>query len=424
MKKSVLAIFFVFGSCLPLFAQVDSVVLQESRTLDLQFLISEALLNNPEIQAAAYQMDVMKAKVPQASALADPEITFMREDMPGFRYSQAMYSKFELSQIVRFPSKLSTQGKLASIEDEHAHHEHLEVINEVVEKLKSAYFQLWCIQQNIILSQENARLMKQFINIALIKYGNGQATQSDVLKAQIELSKISNELIELRQQEIGTKSLLMAILNRSTNDTLGVAVIPEDVVFTANLDTIRQLALQMRPMLIHDSLSIKESNIMYTLAKQEYLPDLKFGLTYETLPASGIDAWSISAGITVPFAPWTLGKASARKEEAEAAINKSTSDYYASRNRVLAEINDLFARATGKKQQLESYRAVILPQARQSLKANLTAYETGTINFLTLIDSYRTIVDLTREYFMLRLEFEQAVAGLEKTVGVQNIASL
>src|SRR5437764_2151 len=102
-----------------LYGQADSILIPESQTLDLQFLVAEALINNPEIQASSYQMDVMDAKVPQARSLADPELTFMSEEMPGFDYSQAMYHRWELSQMFRFPSKLSTQERLAGIRAEH-----------------------------------------------------------------------------------------------------------------------------------------------------------------------------------------------------------------------------------------------------------------------------------------------------------------
>ena len=70
---------------------VDTLAIPEPATLDLQFLIAEAMMNNPEIEADAYRMDVMEAKVPQARSLDDPELTFMREEMPGFRWNEATY---------------------------------------------------------------------------------------------------------------------------------------------------------------------------------------------------------------------------------------------------------------------------------------------------------------------------------------------
>jgi outer membrane protein TolC len=404
--------------------QEDSVIVPESETLDLQFLVSEALMNNPEIQAAQYQMDVMDAKASQAGTLDDPELQFMREDMPGFRYNEAMYSRIELMQMFRFPTKLSTESELGRIRAEHAHHDHLEKINKIVATLKSAYYELWLVQQNTVLDNENLRLMKQFSQIAGTKYATGQVPQQDVLKAQVETAMINNELLALHQQEISTKAMLMAILNREQKDTLGFAVIPEEVIFTPSLDSLEHLAFSTRPMLIHDSLSVQESKTMLSLAKQEYLPDFKLGIERVTSPVDGFNGWSLRAGITLPFAPWTLGKANARVEEANAEINRATAVYNGSRNMIRSNIRDKYYKAVAAKQQLDSFRLLIVPQARQSLNASLTAYQTGTTNFLMLIDAYRTLVNMTKEYFMTRMQFEQTVAELEHEVGYQNVATL
>jgi len=348
----------------------------------------------------------------------------MREEMPGFRYSEAMYSRLELMQMVRFPTKLSTQGELARIQAEHAHHDHLEKINEVLEKLKSSYYELWFLQQNIVLTQENVRLMKQFSRIAQTRYGVGSGSQQEFLKSQVELAKLENELIVLRQKELSTKAMLMAILNRAPEDTVGLAVIPEEVVFRPTLDTLQTLALQHRAMLKHDSLSIDESQTMRSLAKQEYLPDLRFGLEYVTGPVDGFRGWSVTAGLTIPFMPWTLGKASARVEEATASIKRNTATYNASRNMVLADVRDLYFKVDADKRQLNAYRQIILPQAQQSLSASLAAYQSGRADFLMLIDAYRTLAELKMNYFMTRMEFEQTIAELERMVGYQNVASL
>jgi cobalt-zinc-cadmium efflux system outer membrane protein len=424
MKRYIFLTFIVLFTNVS-FTQVDSIVIPESPILDLQFLIAEAMLNNPEIQAALYEWDMQEAKIPQAVALDDPELKYLREEMPDFRWSEAMYSRLEFMQMLRFPSKLSTQRLLAEIRAEHAHHDHLEKVNEVISKLKSAYYELWYVQQTIVLTQENIRLMSQFASVARTRYSVGFAQQQDILKAQVEVSVLRNELISLRQQELSAKAMLMSILNRAPNDTLGFAVIPEEIVFTANLDTLLQYAIQNRPMLIHDSLGITEGQTMLSLARQEYLPDIKLGLqrvTYSLI--GGINGWSVSVGITLPFAPWTLGKASARIEEGKAAVEKARSQYQASRQMVVASIKDLYYKTSGLKQRLDIFAKQILPQAKQSLDASLTAYQTNRADFLTLLDAYRTNVDLTKEYFMLRMQFEQTLTQLEREVGSQYAATL
>jgi outer membrane protein TolC len=396
---------------------------QQTITLDLRQLVDEALRNNPEIRAALHQVDAAHAKVGQAGTLDDPELTYMREEMPGFRWNEAGMQKIELMQMIRFPSKSAKQTELAEIQAEHSHHDHYEKDLEIITRLKSVYYELWFVQQSRALNQENSRLLQQFVSIAKTKFGAGDASLQDVLKANVELAKLGNQGTVLHQQEQSAKAMLIAILNRQPNDTIGVAMLADSLVFIPTLDTLQRLALESRPMLLHDSLAVEESRAMLSLSKREFLPDLKLGVQYVTAPMGDFRGWSIIAGVSLPFAPWTLGKANSRIDEATATISKSSATLNASRNMVLSNVKDMYFKVQSSKQQIESYITVILPQARQSLKASITAYQNARTDFLMLIDAYRTLVELSMESLMVRMQFEQAVAELERQVGVPDFVS-
>ncbi|TAK55531.1 MAG: TolC family protein [Bacteroidetes bacterium] len=417
--KLLLIVFCTLISFGKVFGQQDTIVIPESDILNLNTLIEEVQMNNQEIQAMQHEWDMLEAKVPQASSLDDPTLEYMHDEFPDFNIAEPMKYRLRLMQMFPFPGKLSSKEAIADIQAEHAHHDHLETINEIIASLKSAYYELWFTQQSIFLMQENVRLMRQFSEIALAKYSVGSANQQDVLKAEVEIAKMNNEIIDLRAKEIAAKAMLLSLLNRSAQDTLGFAVISEAVAFPYKLDTLEQLALANRQMLKHDSLGIVENETMLKLSKQEYLPDFTFGLERISSPMTEFNGWTISAGITLPFAPWVLGKADSRVQEADLGIKKATATYNASKNMVLAGVRELYAKIKGEQQQLESYAKIIIPTARQSLNVSLSLYQNGKTDFLMLIDAFRTLTDLRMEYFMRRMQFEQAIAGLEQTVGMQ-----
>jgi outer membrane protein TolC len=325
---------------------------QQTITLNLRQLVDEALRNNPEIRASLHQADAAHAKVGQAGTLDVPELTYMREEMPGFRWNEASMQKIELMQMFRFPSKLSKEMEIAEINAEHSHHEHYEKELEIITRLKSAYYELWFVQQSRALNQENSRLLQQFVSIAKTKFGVGDASLQDVLKANVELAKLENQGTVLQQQEQSVKAMLIAILNRQLNDSLGIAALPDSLVFTRSLDTLQQLALGARPMLLHDSLMVEESRAMLSLSRREYLPDLKLGIQYVTAPMGDFRGWSIVAGVSLPFAPWTLGKANSRVDEATATVSKSSATLNASRNMVLSNVKDLYYKVQSAKRQI------------------------------------------------------------------------
>ena len=392
-------------------------VRQSSGSMRLEDLIAEAVRNNPAIRASHAEVNVMLARAKGAGSLDDPELKFMQEGMPNFRPSEAMFSRIELMQMVPFPGKLGTEQDLARIRARSAEATRHETLNEVVAALKSALTELWLVQRNIALERENSRLMQQYLEAARTKYTNGQGAQQDVLKAQVELAMIGNGLIALRQKELSVKAMLGALLNREAGDTLGVAEMPEGEVSVPQLDSLLEAAARRRPMLLQDSLMIDENIAMRSMARQGYLPDFRFALEHMTEPMGSFTGWSVSAGITIPFAPWTLGKASARVEEAQAALDRSSARYASSRSMVSGRIRDLYYRAESAKRRLDALGGTIIQQARQSASADLTAYRNGSADFLMLIDSYRTVVSLSKEYYMTRMEFVQVMAEIDRETG-------
>jgi outer membrane protein, heavy metal efflux system len=415
----------IMACCTPLlaFGQTDSLVLADTSTLDLSFLVAEAMLHNPEVQGALSQWNALEAGVPQAGSVPSPELRFRQEEMPGLNFGEAMYSRFELMQTIPFPTKLAARTDIAAKVADHAHHDHLEKANEVIARLKRAYYELWFIQQSTVLERENARLIAQVLSIAGKRYTVGAVSQQDILKAELELSMVSTRLISLRQQELSSKALLMSILNRSEHDTLAFAVIPEEYSFRADLDSLIALAMRTRPMIQHESLRVEEGTARLSLARSEYIPDVTIGVERVTSPLTGFRGWGVSAGITLPFAPWSLGRVSAGIEEAEAQVDVSRASFEATRLMVIGAIKDLYYKADGFRRQLDLYRQVVLPQARQSLSLGLTSYETGQTSLLMLIDAYRSSVNYTREYFMMRLNFEQTMADLEREVGTTSVSA-
>lgn len=419
------ALLSLFFACATLAAaQVDSLILPEPNTLDLPSLVSEALERNPAIRAADQEMKAMEAAVPQSGSLDPPELSYMRDEMPGFDFNQARFSRIELMQMIRFPTKLSTERSLAEAMAEHAHHEHLEIINNVLSELSSAYFELWYLQQQMVLQGENARLMKQVAQISGTRYAAGLVPQYEVLKAQTELAMIQNAVVSLRQQERSAKEMLMAILNRGRADTLGFAIISEEISTLLPLDSLERAALRERPMLIHDSIGVETARMTLSLARQEYLPDLRIGLEYMTMPLEHMNAWSFKLGVTLPFAPWVIAGTASHSDEAEAQVAKSAAVFDATRNMVLTEVRTKYLEAESEKIQLAAYQDVLIPQSEQSLQSVLTAYENGQAQFMMVLESYRTVTSVTTEYFMSRMRFEQSVVALQRAAGVRAVSEI
>ena len=306
-----------------LFGQGPIPVPAEEATVDLERVVAEVLANNPELQAFNENRRVAAARIPQMGALDDPMFNFEIEEAPSsaiFNSSQWKYVNFQLTQSIPFPGKLSNKQTIAEFNAEHALHDYQEKMLEVIDKVKTAYYELYYAQRAMEVNQENTRLLEQFAQTAKTRYAVGKATNQDVLKANVEVAKLANERIALNQKEETAKAMLNVLLNRLPQAPLGKTFVDDGTTKVYELEKLQELALQTRPMVKHDSLGIVQSEVNLALAKKQYLPDFNAGIKYVRSPLDGFRGWTAMVGISLPFSPWTLGKRSGQVEEATADI--------------------------------------------------------------------------------------------------------
>lgn len=395
---------------------------QKNEQEELRALTREALSANPEIAAQFAAMTMFDRRIPQAGALSDPELSVKFMEFPGFRVNEAMSTNVELMQMIPFPTKLGLQRGLARVQSEHSHHDYMEKAISVVAEVKTAAAMLWFARTSFRLNRENQDVAEHILKSAETLHAVGKASQSEVLKSTIELNLLLTEESTLTQEIASAESMLLALLNRAKGSTVGEIELGEAKGIPLSLDQLLAIAAASRPMLLHDSLSVVESGLSLDLMKQEYLPDFKIAVEYIRFPAMKENRWSIGAGLTLPFAPWSLVKASARVEEAEAARRMKSSMYAASRNMVRSRIEDAYAKVLSSQKQWKAYENSIVPLTRQSLQALLTEYQTGRTSFFMVLDTYRMFHAMQRDAAMALMQYHTARARLERELGVFDLS--
>ena len=394
---------------------------QTAEPEELQFLIIEALTKNPDIAGEIYRMQMFEQKITQAGALDDPRLTFKLMEIPGFKTGEAMFANLELMQMIRFPTKLSTQRAIAGVQAEHAHHDHIEKELSIIAELKSVYAMLWYARTALDLNRENQRLAEQIVRIAQARYAVAGASQQDVLKTNIELARLKTKEASLQQEVTTAESMMRAILNRPATAAIGAIELEPLDTLQLSLGDLLAYGFANRPMLLHDSLSVQERDLMLSLSRQEYIPDLNLSLEYVTSPMLGLKQWSFMVGISIPWAPWTLGKASARVQEAQADRSMSVANFQSTKNMIHAKVREQHAALKAYETELLYYEKTILPQTKQSLQALMAEYQTGSASYLMLLDTYRMYQEMSTDAAMARMRYEQARARLEREVGVTDL---
>jgi outer membrane protein TolC len=382
-------------------------------------IIDEALKNNPQIQAAKSRSEAAKARVRLLRSLEDPRFEYeydkITADMDAVMNGKtAPMRTFAISQEIPFPTKLFLRKQAAQKEANSFGQEYKETERRVIKEVKEAYFQLFLSHKKIAVTKENLSLLAQFVEIANKKYSVGKAGQQDALRAQVEYSKLSNQLVLLDQEEEISKSMLNALLNRSQDTLIDIAQETNNKNLILSEEKVISLAKESRPELKSFKEFVKKSKVDLSLAEQEYLPN--FMVKYKREEKNGsAGAWAGMLGVSIPL--WFFDKQDSFVKEAKANVEVAKAEYQATENMVLFESRSAYAKFEAAKKLIKIYETGVLPQAQAALETARLSYQADKIDLLQLLDSQRTLRDFQIEYFEALANSEIALADLERAVG-------
>jgi cobalt-zinc-cadmium efflux system outer membrane protein len=80
-------------------------------------------------------------------------------------------------------------------------------------------------------------------------------------------------------------------------------------------------------------------------------------------------------------------------------------------------VQQAYAQVNESKQAVRLYEKTVLPAAEANVKAAQSAYITGQIPFLTLLEAERNLIGLRDRYHELVADYHRRLATLERVVG-------
>ncbi len=385
--------------------------------MSLPDLIPEALANNPELVAARRQWEAASQRIVQARSLDDPTLSVHLWNFPQtFNVTQTQNSIFGLSQNLPFPGKLALKSEIASRSAEMTEQVLHGKERELIARVKEAYYDLFLAHKAIQIHHEQVELLRQFVEIANAKFRTGKGSQADVLKAQVELSVLHQQLPVLEQRRETAAALLNTLLDRDPLSPLGVPQEPSLMPIDITIDDLHRLALDTRPELKAAELAVRYSEQTRALAQRQYYPDFNVAFQrFQNFQAS--DGFGAYVAMTIPFSFWTKPKYDAGLQEAAASIEAARAQRHTLENMTRFQVKDLLAKVRASEQVARLYHTTILPQAVQNLEAARVEYRVGKGGFLDLIDTQRAWRGFQHEYYRALVEREHRLAELEQVIG-------
>lgn len=398
----------------------------EYKTGDLEFEASKGLdhyltyaaLNNPGLKAAFYKWNAELKKISEVSALPNPMFTY------GYFIEKVetrvgpQNQRFALRQSFPWFGTLGNKGDIAWAASQSAYEVFRSARLKLYYDVKTAYYDYYFLGRQIRITQDNSDLLTFWESVARTRYKTGTVNHADVIRAQVELGKIEDELATLRDKQTVLQARLRAALNLPDS----VAIAPPDSIETSEMtiprDSVTRWIVAGNPNLKALSYRIAREESSISLARKAWLPGFSVGVDYiQTGPAlnpdmaeSGKDPWMVSASVDLPI--W-FGKNKARVESAQARKLAAENQRDQTENELRefgANVSFEYADAVRK---LRLFRDGLVPKAEEALNSAFTAYEAGQIGFIGLLDTQRQFLAFSLELESARTNAAKRLAELE-----------
>lgn len=395
-------------------------------TLDLDQAVSAALQGNPglaEIDARAKAL----AQVPdQVGTLPDPTLSFGAISLPTdtFSLTQEAMTQMQvgIGLTLPFPGKLGLRKEAAGFEAKAANYDVTKAQQVLVRNVRSTWWNLFYLDRAIGIVKQNQNLFRGFIKIAEKKYETGQGLQSDVLLAQVELSKLLDIELSLEASRRSQNARLNALMGRTS--ALPVMLpnhVEESLPSQPDEAVLYKVALKNNPVLESLRSSIQAAGAKVALAEKDYYPDFKIGAAYgsrQGFNANGsprADLASFTVSMNLPI--FTDTKQDRALDQRKAEEMKSKFAFQDGVVQVDEQIDSALANLKASREKTSLYKSGIIPQASQTVAAMLSSYQVDKTDFLNLVRAQVTLYNYENEYWKALSSGWQAWAILQSEIG-------
>ena len=409
-----IAAFFAWASSVAPLWGAQSVELS-STSLSLAQALDAARRDNPDIRAALKRWDAARKRIAAEATPDKPRLDIERMYAPSGKtpLNGADEKAVSITQEFPFPTTLYLRASRASKAAAVAEQVYRAKVREVMAKTRTSYAMLYLSHKSRKLLDENTELMRRFAKVAESKFAGGTASESDALKAQVELTKMLNMGVVVDQDRELAGAMLNALMGRSAGESLGTPRDVEPGHLEKSLKELEAVAFTRRPELRQAVLALELSRTSLSLARSEFLPDIMVSYRRRNDPMRGRTSDAV-LGLSLPLWFW---KPAAMAAEAAAQNEAAEAELEAARLMTAADIKTAFVRAQTAQRLAESYKTSLLPQAESALAVAESGYQSGRSGFLDLLDAQRSLLNFKLEYYQYMADYEQRAAELERVIG-------
>ncbi len=391
----------------------------------LKEAIGRAAAENPEVAEMEARIAAARHRVPQTTALPDPEIELGLKDVPVSNPSltsdpmtmEMIGARQRLPGAGKLPAeKRAAQAELEGMEAEHSRH-----VAEVAADVADSFFRLAALDRRIAIARETRQRLSDAVAAARERYRVGKGAQADVLRADLEKTTLEDRLAALSGERRSEAARWNSLQNLPASTEVPPIAVEEDCESkiiahpVPSASELTRMAEQESPSMAAAAAGVRRGEARLEGARLERRPDWMLAGYYGRR-----EKFEDMAGISVSFSlPWAHPKRlEERKAEREAELSSARAGFSAIRNTLRRDIEQAWSDLAKNRDQARLYRESILPQAEINYRAAREAYSVGAIDFLTYVRAATDLDMYQSESVERETGAARALAALQKASGL------
>jgi outer membrane protein, heavy metal efflux system len=394
-----------------------------AETLSLEQALQRAEASNPGLDAFRERHLSASERIKLASALPDPklQVAYFGESVQTRTGPQdAIYS---FNQAVPWLEKLGTRKALATSDAEVMSLMYQQARLDLRREVSSTYAETAYLQKAVQSTEANLKLIKDMQAIVEERVRGG-ASVNALLRLEVELERTRDQLEKLGQARVTQRNRLAALLSMDEASLGGLELVAEQGALVSAPKILQTVLSTQSPELLALRQRTASAVDQVKLSRLERYPDFTFGLNYIQVGDNGAmtadagkDPWSVSVAVNLPI--WE-GKNRASIRAANAQKRAVEQTYLNRELQIKAALSTAQAALGDSQRRMQRYREKLIPLAQQALENSSSAYESGQLSVLELIDSERALLDLNLNYWRAAANVQHSIATINALTGQIN----
>lgn len=382
-------------------------------------LLEEAQERNAQLMAAEHAWRAASHVAQQVTTLPDPQFTVQQfsvgspKPFAGFTNSDFAYIGVGASQALPYPGKLRLKGQVATREAGAQQAQSAELRASIIEQVKTAYFHLAYLQKTLNVLERTGTTLKQLAATELSRYRVGEGSQADVLKAELEHTKLVREITMHHAEMAQYQAELKLLLHRPQDSA---DIVAEDLKLTRlayGAPELLAFVQGQNPAVQNEKAALDKQAAQLQSAERAEKPDFSVGYMFEKTDSRYRDYYMLTVGVSLP----RRRRVNAEIAEATEMQQKAKASLDAQLQQQLSKVQKQYVSATSSAELLTEYKDGLIPQAQSVLRAHLAAFQSAKGELSPVLFALDDALNLERDSAQALLDHEIAIAHLETLTG-------